>query len=210
MKRRQFALAAAALPGLLALPSAHAQSKGYLTLERTAPVDAPAGKIEVIEFFSYSCPHCMHFEPIFENWRKGVARDVTVHQVHVGFNKGFEPLQRIYYALEAMGQLGAMQAKVFDAMQNQRKRLDKSDVLMPWIAEQGLDRAKFEETYKSFGVDSKLRRAVQLQEAYQVQATPSMGIAGRFYTDPDTAPGGGFDAMLKVVDDLIVLARKDK
>lgn len=208
MKRRQFALAAAALPGLLALPVQAQSDKGYLTLEQPAPVDAPAGQIEVIEFFSYGCPHCMHFEPVFNNWRKTVAKDVMVHQVHVGFNKGFEPLQRIFYALEAMGRLDAMQAKVFDAMQNQRKRLDKPEVLMPWVAEQGLDRAKFEETYKSFGVDSKLRRAVQLQEAYKVQATPSMGIAGRYYTDPDTALGGGFDAMLKIVDELIAKARK--
>ena len=212
MKRRQFALAAAALPGLLTLP-AYAQSdkpsgKGYVELKQAAPVDAPSGKIEVIEFFSYVCPHCMHFEPIFDNWRKNAPKDVMAHQVHVGFQKSFEPLQRLFYALEALDQADAMQIKVFEAIQTQRKRLDKPEVLFPWIAEQGLDRVKFEATYKSFGVDSKLRRAVQLQDAYNVQATPSMGIAGRFYTDPDPEIAGGFEPMLKVVDDLVARVRK--
>ncbi|MDR2155666.1 MAG: thiol:disulfide interchange protein DsbA/DsbL [Burkholderiaceae bacterium] len=206
MKRRQFALTAACLPTLLALPALAQSGKGYLELKRPAPIDAPAGQIEVIEFFSYGCSHCMNFEPIFENWKKNAPKDVAVHRAHISFQSSFEPLQRIYYALEALDKIDAVHGKVFDALQTQRKRLDTLDVLLPWIAEQGLDRAKFEQAYKSFGVSNKMRRAVQLQEAYAVEGTPALGIAGRFYTDGSMA--GGFERMLKIADDLIAQSRK--
>lgn len=208
MKRREFALGAAAfaVPGLLALP-AHAQSgPGYATLKERAPVDAPAGQIEVLEFFSYGCSHCKNFEPMFQAWKKAAPKDVVVRMVHVGFQSNFEPLQRIYYALEAIGQVDNMHAKVFDALQTQHKRLDKPEVLFPWIAEQGVDRAKFEEAYKSFGVANKVRRAVQLQEAYKVEGTPAIGIAGKYYTDGSMA--GGFERMIQITNNLIAQERK--
>ncbi|MBK6869022.1 MAG: thiol:disulfide interchange protein DsbA/DsbL [Burkholderiales bacterium] len=207
MKRRQFTLAAAAAatPGLLALP-AWAQSKGYAELKERAPVEAPAGQVEVVEFFSYGCSHCRNFEPTFNAWKKAAPKDVAVRMVHVGFQSSFEPLQRIYYALETLGQVDAVHAKVFEALQAQRKRLDKPEVLFPWIAEQGVDRAKFEEAYKSFGVATKLRRAVQLQEAYQVEGTPALGIAGRYYTDGSMA--GGFERMIQLTNGLIAQERK--
>ena len=207
MKRRQFTLAAAAAatPGLLALP-AWAQSKGSAELNERAPVEAPAGQVEVVEFFSYGCSHCRNFEPTFNAWKKAAPKDVAVRMVHVGFQSSFEPLQRIYYALETLGQVDAVHAKVFEALQAQRKRLDKPEVLFPWIAEQGVDRAKFEEAYKSFGVATKLRRAVQLQEAYQVEGTPALGIAGRYYTDGSMA--GGFERMIQLTNGLIAQERK--
>ena len=119
MKRREFALSATALaaPALISLP-AHAQSgKGYVELKSRAPVNAPAGQVEVVEFFSYGCVHCMHFEPIFAAWKKAAPKDVSVRLEHVGFNSSFEPLQRIYYALESMGKVDEVHAKVFDALQ---------------------------------------------------------------------------------------------
>ena len=208
MNRRECAFGATALavPGLLALP-AHAQSgTGYNTLKERAPVDAPAGKIEVVQFFSYGCSHCKNFEPIFTAWKKAAPADVVVRREHVGFQSSFEPLQRIYYALEAIGEVDKVHAKVFDALQNQRKRLDKPDVLFPWVAEQGVDRAKFEQAYKSFGVASKVRRAVQLQEAYKVEGVPALGIAGRYYTDGSRS--GSMGRALQVTDTLVADARK--
>lgn len=203
MNRREFTLGAAVagLPGLLALP-AHAQnSKGYVELSQRAPMDAPEGQVEVIEFFSYGCVHCMNFEPIFSAWKKSAPKNVAVRREHVGFQSSFEPLQRIFYALEALGEVDKVHAKVFAALQKERKRVDRPDVLFPWIADQGLDRAKFEQAYKSFGVASKVRRAVQLQEAYKVEGTPALGIAGRYYTDGSLA--GGFERMLQVTNQLV-------
>lgn len=208
MKRREFALSATVLaaPALISLP-AHAQSgKGYVELKSRAPVNAPAGQVEVVEFFSYGCVHCMHFEPIFAAWKKAAPKDVSVRLEHVGFNSSFEPLQRVYYALESMGKVDEVHAKVFDALQVKKIRLDKPDVLFPWIAEQGVDRAKFEAAYKSFGVATKVRRAVQLQEAYRVEGTPALGIAGKYYTDGSMA--GGFERMIQLANNLIAQERK--
>jgi thiol:disulfide interchange protein DsbA len=208
MKRREFALcAAAALPGLLALPAQAQSDKGYVELRQRVAAESPAGQIEVIEFFSYGCPHCRDFEPIFETWKKSVPKDVTVRRVHVSFQSSFEPLQRIYYSLEALGKTDdPVHGKVFDALLTEHKRLDKPEVLFSWIAEQGLNRAKFEEVYKSFGVASKVRRALQLQEAYGVEGTPALGIAGRFYTDASMA--AGFERMIKLTNELIAQVRK--
>ena len=208
MKRREFALSATALaaPALISLP-AHAQSgKGYVELKSRAPVNATAGQVEVVEFFSYGCVHCMHFEPIFAAWKKAAPKDVSVRLEHVGFNSSFEPLQRIYYALESMGKVDEVHAKVFDALQVKKIRLDKPDVLFPWIAEQGVDRAKFEAAYKSFGVASKIRQVTQLQDAYKVEGTPALGIAGRYYTDGSMA--GGFERMIQITNNLIAQTRK--
>ena len=209
MKRREFTLAAAAaaLPGLMSLP-AHAQSgKGYTELSPRAPVDAPAGQIEVVEFFSYGCPNCMHFEPIMDAWVKTLPKDVAFRRVHVGFQSNFAPLQKIFYTLEAMGKVdAAMQDKVFKALQTDRINLTKPEVLFPWAAKQGLDQAKFESTYNSFGVATQLRKAVQLQDAYKVEGTPALGIAGRYYTDGSMA--NGFEPMIKLANQLIEQVRK--
>lgn len=207
MKRREFALAGAlgvvtAGWGVPAL----AQSDGYLELKKRASVSAPEGKIEVLQFFSYGCVHCKNFDPIFEAWAKTVPNDVVVRMVHVGFNKNFEPLQRIFYALETIGAVGSTHHKVFKAFQEEKKRLNQTDVLFPWVAEQGLDRAKFEAAYNSFSVATQVRRSLQLQDEYQVEGTPALGIAGRYYTDGTLA--GGFDKMIQITNKLIEQERK--
>lgn len=206
MKRREFALgtAAIAVSGLTSLPAQAA--KDYVELRRVVPVEAPAGQIEVIEFFSYGCVHCKTFEPIFENWVKAAPKDVAVRRVHVGFSKEFEPLQRIFYALQAIGFNVSVHAKVFGALQDEKKALNVPDQLFAWVAQQGIDRAKFEAAYKSFGVATQVRRAVLLQDAYRVEGTPALGIAGRYYTDPEVAQG--FENMIKVANMLIDKERK--
>jgi len=205
MKRRTFALVAATAvmpPSLLAALPARAQAgKDYKEIKPPVSVDTPAGQIEVIEFFSYGCSHCKDFEPTFAAWAKAVPKDVVVRHVHVGWDKGFEPLQRLYYSLEALGQVNALQAKVYTALQTERKRLDQPDVLFAWIAQQGVDRAKFEQAYKSFGVANQIQRAIVAQNAYQIEGTPGIGVGGRFSTDSGMARG--FDSMLKLVDTLI-------
>ena len=206
MKRREFAQLAllGAVPSVFSF-AAQANS-GYATLKQPASVLAPKGQIEVVQFFSYGCSHCKNFDPVFEAWRKTAAKDVSVRLVHVGFNKNFEPLQRIYYALESLGQAQALNGKVFKAFQDEKKRLDQPEVLFPWVAEQGVDRAKFEAAYQSFSVATQVRLAIQLQDQYQVEGTPAVGIAGRYYTDGSMA--GGFERMIQITNQLIEQERK--
>ena len=209
MKRRTFALtaAAAALPAslLTAWPARAQGAKSYREINPAVDVEAPAGQVEVVEFFSYACPYCKQFEPMLEDWLKTAPKYVTLRRVHVGWNMdGFmaAPLQRIYYALLALGKVDAMQSKVFDALQTEHRHLEQTDVLFPWIATQGIDRAKFEQAYNSFGVANQVQRAATVTNAYQIESTPSMGVAGRFATDPGMA-NQNFAGMIKTTSTLV-------
>lgn len=213
MKRRDFSLAASALvaAGGLAGKLASAQAArpvagtDYLQLSKPAAVDAGPDRIEVIEFFWYSCPHCNLFEPKLEAWAKQLPSDVSLRRVPVAFRDNFVPEQRLYYTLEAMGRLGDLHRKVFLTIHAERQNLNNPQAIADWAAKQGLDRAKFMEQFNSFGVATKARRATQLQEQYEVQGVPAMGVAGRYYTDGELAKN--MDRALLVTDYLIAQVR---
>jgi protein dithiol oxidoreductase (disulfide-forming) len=210
MKRRLFSGALLATSAWLSQSTAWAQAlfkagKDYLPLERPVSTDAAAGKIELIEFFWYSCPHCSAFEPTFAQWVKNAPKDVVVRRVPVAFRDDFAPQQRLFFALEAMNLLDNLHAKVFTAIHAEKQPLNTEAAILDWVAKQGVDKAKFSETYKSFGVASKLKRAVQLQNDYKVEGVPSFGIAGRFYTDGSIA--GSMERAIKVAESLIAQSR---
>ncbi|MGE3349652.1 MAG: thiol:disulfide interchange protein DsbA/DsbL [Ramlibacter sp.] len=214
MKRREFSLSAAATLAVsgLALP-AHAQKKPeegteYLALDKAVPVEAPRGKVEVIEFFWYNCPHCNAFEPKLESWIKKLPSDVVMKRVPVAFRDDFVPQQRLFYTLEAMGKLDELHGKVFNAIHAERIPVNREDNITAWIDKQGLDKAKFVQLYNSFSVSTKARKATQLQDAFKVQGVPALGIAGRYYTDGSLA--GNMDRALQVTDYLIAEARKGR
>jgi protein dithiol oxidoreductase (disulfide-forming) len=214
MNRRDFSTGAACLLGAAALaPTAllaqlrQPQSgTDYLTLKRPVNVNVPPGKIEVVEFFWYSCPHCNAFEPRLEAWIQRLPSDVVMKRVPVAFRDDFVPQQRLYYTLEAMGKVDELHAKVFHAIHVDRVPVDRDDSILAWAGKQGLDKARFSELYKSFDVTSKARRATQLQDLFQVQGVPAMGIAGRYYTDGTMA--GNIERMLPVTDFLVSQVRK--
>jgi len=195
MHRRRFSQALAGLGGLVATgsalplgaqtpPAAPAFREGthYRRLRQPAPIDAPAGRIEVLEFFAYTCIHCYNFVPVFRAWKRSVPADVAVRHVPVSFAPEFEPLQRLFYTLEDMGRLDSHHERVFQAIHGtQRQRLHNAETIAQWAVSAGLDRAQFTQTYSSFAVVGRVRRATLLQDAYQVEGTPALGIAGRFY-----------------------------
>ena len=174
--------------------------------DNRAPPEPPAGKIEVIEFFWYSCPHCNAFEPALEAWVKNLPKDVSFRRVPVAFRDDFAPQQRLFYTLDALNKVDEYQAKVFRAVHVERLPLTSDEAILAWAGKQGFDPAKFAEIYRSFSVASKLRRAVQLQDAYKVEGVPALGIAGRYYTDGTLA--GSMERALQVADFLIAEARK--
>jgi len=212
MKRRDFSLAATSV-GLLPLISptqaqtlAPKAGTDYAVLDKRVPVEAPASKVEVIEFFWYNCPHCNAFEPTLDAWIKKLPPHVAFKRVPVAFQASFQPQQKLYYALEAMGKVDEYQLKVFNAIHQQRQNLAGEQQIIDWAAANGLDKAKFTEQYKSFSVASKIQRAKQLQDAYQVAGVPALGIAGRWYVDGELARS--MERALQVTDFLIGEARK--
>jgi thiol:disulfide interchange protein DsbA len=210
MKRRHFSSALIAASAWIGQTTVWAQAmfragKDYLPLERPAATEAGTGKIELIEFFWYSCPHCNAFEPAFAQWVKTAPKDVVVRRMPVAFREDFAPQQRLFFTLEAMNLLETLHAKVFAAIHVEKQALNTDAAIADWAAKQGVDKTKFLETYKSFGVASKLKRAVQLQNDYKVEGVPSFGIAGRFYTDGSLA--GSMERALKVAESLIAQSR---
>lgn len=211
MKRREFSkvwtsgLAVSAL-GLAHAPMALAQAAyksgtDYLVLDKPAGVEAPAGKLEVVEFFWYACPHCNTFEPRLEEWVKKLPKDVAFRRSPVAFRNDFVPLQKLYFTLEGMNLLDTMHRKAFQAIHVEKQQLNRDDLVLAWAAKQGIDQAKFVETYNSFGVSTKVRKATQLQDAYKLAGVPAMGINGRFYTDGTLAQT--MDRALQVTDQLL-------
>ena len=218
MQRREFsqaALAAASAGTLAALPlgvqaqgKPPAEGKDYLLLSKPAPSEAPAGQIEVVEFFWYSCPHCNEFEPQLEAWAAKAPKDVSLRRVPVSFRPDFEPQQRLYYVLEAMDKLAALHKKVFYAIHVEKQTLNTADLVSAWAQKQGIDKAKFTELYNSFPVNMKTRKATQLQEAFMVDGVPALGVDGRYYTSGSLA--GTMVRALTVTDHVLTLARKTK
>jgi len=213
MKRRLFSTAMLSVTTLMGTASAWAQQafrsgKDYITLDRPVATESGTGKIEVLEFFWYSCPHCNQFEPAFEQWVKNAPKDVVVRRVPVAFRDDFVPQQRLYYTLEAMNLVEKMHIRVFTAIHGEKLMLNSDASVLAWAEKQGIDKAKFAETYKSFGVATKAKRAVQLQNDFKIEGVPSLGVAGRFYIDGTLA--GSMPRALQVADALIAQTRQGR
>ena len=218
MKRRDFSvtaasLAAAAAGSALGLPALaqgapFKEGKDYAKLAKPVASTAAAGKVEVVEFFWYNCPHCNTFDPLLESWVKRLPADVVVRKVPIAFQDSFIPQQRLYYALEAMGLVDKLHSKVFAAIHVERQKLDKDEAIVAWVASQGVDKAKFTQQFNSFSVVTKAKKATLLQNAYSVEGVPALGVAGRFYTDGSHAKG--MERALQVVDALVAQVRSGR
>jgi protein dithiol oxidoreductase (disulfide-forming) len=211
MKRREFALGTTVLLGATACGAQTGnqpkEGKDFLALDKRAPVDAQ-GKIEVVEFFWYGCPHCNAFEPQLANWLKALPKDVQFRRVPVAFRTEMVPEQQLFYSLEALNEVERLHTKVFQTIHADKQPLNTPDRIAAWVEKQGMDKAKFMQVFQSFGVQAKARRAAQLQDAYQVAGVPALGVAGRYYTDGSLT--GSMDRALQVTDHLIGEARKGK
>ncbi|MCB1997361.1 MAG: thiol:disulfide interchange protein DsbA/DsbL [Burkholderiaceae bacterium] len=212
MKRREFsqALAAGGMT-LWAGGAAHAQGapvegRDYVKLSQPAPVSLSTGKkVEVIEFFWYECTHCNDFEPLLEAWVKRLPADVEFRRVPVGFTARHQIAQKAFYAMEEIGMLETLHARVFAAVFLQGRKLLSEQAYADFVAANGGDAKKFSDAFRGFSVNTKANRARQLADAYKIDGTPAMGVQGRFYTGAGRA--GGHAATLRVTDYLIQQVR---
>ncbi len=179
----------------------------YRILPLAQPVEAK-GKVEVIEFFWYGCPHCYDFEPELSAWIKRQPKDVVFRKVPVAFRDDFMPHSQLFYALEALGKGDALNEKVMYAMHKENKRLMTENEIADWIASQGIDRNTFLATYRSFAIVSKARAARQIAEAYRIDGVPTVVMQGRYVTSPSIA--GTKAKSLAVMDYLEQKIRADK
>lgn len=195
----------AAAAGPLAAQSAPVAGQEYRAVNPVQSTEAP-GKIEVLEFFWYGCPHCNGLEPVLKEWVKKLPGDVAFRKVHVGLGPSWVPHQQMYYALESMGRAVDLSERIFAAMHVEHLSLEKSDKMADFLAKAGVDRKQFLDTFESFSVRTKMRKASAQADAYKVDGVPAMVVNGRWYTAPSMAGGNG--GALRVLDHLIDLERK--
>ncbi len=198
-------LAALALAGAALLPVAAPaqQAVPYLEINPPLPTDAP-GKLEVVEFFWYECPHCYSLEPRIEAWLKKLPKDVEFRRVPAMFNQQWALSGRVYYTLEAIGELDRLHKPLFEAIHKGGLKITNMKQLQDWLERQKVDLAKFNAAFKSFAVESRLKRALELTSASGIESVPQMMVNGRYLVSADSAKGD----MLLVVDALIEQARK--
>ncbi|MDR0996748.1 MAG: thiol:disulfide interchange protein DsbA/DsbL [Zoogloeaceae bacterium] len=165
-------------------------------------IPADQTQVEVVEFFSYGCIHCADFSPILKAW-EAQHPNVRVRRVAVGGEMVHNNLARLYYTLDALGELKRLDSAVFKAIFEEKQRLFKVDAQAKWYASKGGDAEKFTGVWNSFGVDSQLRRAEQLAETWKIDATPTLVVGGQFVVQ-----GANFDDMLANTDKLVAMLGK--
>lgn len=194
-----------------AASAAQVAGRDYQTLKQPQPT-ASGGKVEVIEFFWYGCPHCNSLQPSLHAWLKRKPADVEFKRFPAVFQDSWVPLTRLYYTLDAMGLADQLHLEVFAALHDKKTRLQEQKILFDWVASKGVDRQKFIDTYNSFSVQTRSQRAMDVTRNYDVQGTPAIVVNGRFITAPSMVLRSDntvdYDRFFKVLDQLIVLARK--
>ncbi|HAT31612.1 MAG TPA: disulfide bond formation protein DsbA [Janthinobacterium sp.] len=176
----------------------------------SAPTRAEAGKkVDVVEFFMYSCPHCNAIDPLMAAWVKKQGDKINFHRVHMQMSGPADPQAHAYVTLEAMGKVDALHEKIFHAVHVERNRLNKDDTLEAFIVKNGVDKAKYEEYFNSFAVQTKMKRGAQLITQYKLDSVPSIVVNGHYATSPAQAGRPGQpevqsqQATLQVLDALV-------
>ena len=214
LSRRRLLLFTMFLAALATATSASAQiiaGKDYLIINPPQPTDS--GKnVEVLEFFWYGCPHCNALQPSLGAWVKQKPADIEFRRVPAVLGQSWIPLTQVFYTLEALGLTARLHDDVFTAIHTNKVRLQDPKTLFGWVAKHGVDRKKFEDTYNSFGVRSRVQRAIDMSRTYNIPGTPAIVIDGRYLTAPHLGLGKGaalsYERYFQVVDHVVALARK--
>lgn len=191
----------------------------YQVLQAPQPTES-GDRIEVLEFFQYTCPHCYHFTPNLEAWRKHLPADVAYRRVALSFDPAGQNLVRLYYTLEALNKTDELHDKVFDAIHKLHRQLTEANDIADFMASNGIDRAQWMATFNSFSVVTRSQQSGKLVAAYQIEGTPTIAIDGKYLTAPSMIKVDSSDranaaemarvGALSVMDYLIDRTRHDR
>lgn len=197
-----------ALLGMVGIANAAIeQGKQYTLIEPAVMVTTPNNEVEVIEFFSYGCPHCATLEPYFADWARKQPKNVIVKKVPVEFNPAWEVYAKLYYTAEALKVTDKMNKPLFDAIQKNVNVKDEN-VAAKLFADHGVDPAKFKETYHSFSVNTALNQGRFLAKQYKITKVPQIIVDGRYRTDMTMTAGP--QGLVKALDELVVKAKQQR
>ena len=163
------------------------------------------GKIEVVEFFAYSCGHCFNFEPLLTQWKKTLGDDVILAPSPAVWSPPMEPHAKAFYTAKALGVLDTMHGVLFAAMHVDRKRLSSDGEIRALFVANGVSAEDFDKAFTSFGVGSQVRQAAARAKSARISGTPEMMVAGKYRIS--TRKAGSQANMLKIADYLIARER---
>jgi thiol:disulfide interchange protein DsbA len=190
-----------------ASPAAPVAGTDYTVLQSPQPVD-PTGKIQVIEFFWYGCPHCNEFDPYLEAWVKKQGPDVVFKRVPVAFRDDFIPHSKMYHALDALGLADKLTPAVFNEIHVKKNYLLTPEAQATFLATQGVDKKKYMDAYNSFSTQSDLKRDTKLMADYKIDGVPTLAIQGKYETGPATT--NSLPGTIQVLDFLVTQIRDKK
>jgi thiol:disulfide interchange protein DsbA len=197
----RFAIVALAFALSTAVQAGAIAGHDYVVLPVPQPQESN-GKIEVIEFFSWGCPHCYAFSPKMNRWLATLPKDVTFKRVPVGLgHPEWDNLARMYYALQSTGDLGRLDSSVFEAIHKDQVALFDEASITAWVGKHGVNVAQFTAAFHSFGVNASLDQSERMVGAYLVDGVPTLAVAGRYTVS------GQHETMVAVANELIVKAR---
>jgi len=183
-----------------------AAAAGYtegVQYERVVPPQPTSSgdKVEVLELFWYGCPHCFRLEPALQRWLENMPKNAEYVRMPAILRASWEPHARAYYVAQLLGVEDKIHAPLFDAMHRERRRLDSETALEAFFAEHRVKPEDFRKAYRSFAVESKIRRARIMGERYGIHGVPTIIVNGKYRTNATLADGN--ENMMKVVDYLI-------
>jgi len=190
-----------------ASPAAPVAGTDYTVLQTAQPVDAN-GKIEVIEFMWYGCPHCNEFDPYLEAWVKKQGPDVVFKRVPVAFRDDFIPHSKMYHALDALGLADKLTPAVFNEIHVKKNYLLTPEAQATFLATQGVDKKKYMDAYNSFSTQSDLQRDTKLMQDYKIDGVPTVAVQGKYETGPATT--NSLPGTIQVLDFLVGQVRAKK
>jgi thiol:disulfide interchange protein DsbA len=160
------------------------------------------GKIEVVEFFSWGCPHCYEFYPMVSRWVGGLPKDVAFKRVPVGLgHPEWEALAKAYYALESTGDVARLDSQIFEDIHKNHVWLYDEQSITAWVGKHGVNVPKFTKAFRSFDVNTSAGQAEQRAEDYRIPGVPALAIAGKYMVSDEHAK------MLNTSDQLIAMSR---
>ena len=203
------AVSLAGLAGLAAIPGAASAQESfspvagrdYILIDPPQPTRVGAGKIEVLEFFNYSCPHCFRFQGPFARWRDRAAAEVEIARQPVVFSRTRGLYARLYYALESIGRGEELGDKIYEAIHRERRLLNSEGRIVDFLAENGIENA--EAVFNSFTVDAKAKRSEpsELTSKYGVNSTPQVVVAGKYRLNLELSRN--YDRLFETIDALV-------
>jgi len=207
-----------------ASPNDPKQGAEYTVLSVSQPSQTVGRKVEVIEFFMYHCPFCHALEPVLEQWVKKEGDNIIFKRIHIPYQGPSDPEAHLFLTLQAMGKSEAYQSAVLDAVGDivRRKRsetLTEQEILDVAHKLPGIDKAKFTDTWNSFGVKTMLNRLPDVvSKDYKVNSTPTIVVDGKYVTSPGQVSETTrtrdqrqlFQETMQVLDALITKVQKSK